>query len=51
MMRHFIGLSPSEIAGHLGKSESAIHGLHHRGRRSMQRELTRSGDAPALIPA
>lgn len=51
VMRHLVGLSPSEIAGKLGKSESAIHGLHHRGRRSMQRELTRSGAAPALAPA
>lgn len=46
MMRHLVGLSPREIAGHLGKSESAIHGLHHRGRRSMQRELVRNGAAP-----
>lgn len=51
IMRHLVGLSPSEIAGKLGKSESAIHGLHHRGRRSMQRELSRSGAAPALAPA
>lgn len=51
MMRHLVGLSPREIAGRLGKSESAIHGLHHRGRRSMQRELTRGGAAPALAPA
>jgi RNA polymerase sigma-70 factor, ECF subfamily len=51
MMRHLVGLSPLEIAGHLGKSESAIHGLHHRGRRSMQRELLRSGSAPALATA
>jgi RNA polymerase sigma-70 factor, ECF subfamily len=51
VMRHLVGLSPREIAGKLGKSESAIHGLHHRGRRSMQRELSRSGAAPALAPA
>jgi RNA polymerase sigma-70 factor (ECF subfamily) len=51
MMRHLVGLSPSEIAGRLGKSESAIHGLCHRGRRSMQRELTLAGSAPALAPA
>jgi RNA polymerase sigma-70 factor, ECF subfamily len=51
MMRHLVGLSPLEIAGHLGKSESAIHGLHHRGRRSMQRELARNGSAPALATA
>lgn len=51
VMRHLVGLSPREIAGKLGKSESAIHGLHHRGRRSMQRELSRNGAAPALAPA
>ncbi len=51
MMRHLVGLSPLEIASHLGKSESAIHGLHHRGRRSMQRELARNGSAPALATA
>ncbi|HSR95308.1 MAG TPA: sigma-70 family RNA polymerase sigma factor [Solirubrobacterales bacterium] len=51
VMRHLVGLSPREIAGRLGKSESAIHGLHHRGRRSMQRELTRGGAAPALASA
>jgi RNA polymerase sigma-70 factor (ECF subfamily) len=51
MMRHLVGLSPREIAGKMGKSESAIHGLHHRGRRSMQRELARGGAAPALASA
>jgi RNA polymerase sigma-70 factor (ECF subfamily) len=51
VMRHLVGLTPSEIAGRLGKSESAIHGLHHRGRRSLQRELVKSGSAPALVPA
>jgi RNA polymerase sigma-70 factor (ECF subfamily) len=51
MMRHLVGLTPGEIAGRLGKSESAIHGLHHRGRRSLQQELVNSGTAPALAPA
>ncbi len=51
MMRHFAGLTPAEIAGRLGKSESAVHGLHHRGRLSLQRELISSGAAPALAPA
>lgn len=51
MMRHLVGLSPREIASRLGKSESAIHGLCHRGRRSMQRELARNGSAPALASA
>jgi RNA polymerase sigma-70 factor (ECF subfamily) len=51
MMRHLVGLTPGEIAGRLGKSESAVHGLHHRGRRSLQKELVSSGMAPALAPA
>jgi RNA polymerase sigma-70 factor, ECF subfamily len=51
VMRHLVGLTPGEIAGRLGKSESAVHGLHHRGRRSLQRELISSGTAPALAPA
>lgn len=51
MMRHLAGLTPGEIAGQLGKSESAVHGLHHRGRLNLQRELVSSGIAPALAPA
>ena len=51
MMRHLVGLTPGEIAGRLGKSESAVHGLHHRGRLNLQRELISSGIAPALAPA
>lgn len=51
MMRHLVGLTPNEIAVRLGKSESAVHGLHHRGRRSLQRELVSSGSAPALASA
>jgi RNA polymerase sigma-70 factor (ECF subfamily) len=51
MMRHLVGLTPNEIAVRLGKSESAVHGLHHRGRRSLQRELISLGSAPALASA
>jgi RNA polymerase sigma-70 factor (ECF subfamily) len=45
-MRHVIGLTPSEIAERMGRSESSIHGLHHRGRRALQRELKRVDSAP-----
>jgi RNA polymerase sigma-70 factor, ECF subfamily len=38
-LRHVAGLSPGEIADRLGKTESSVHGLHHRGRRSLQRSL------------
>jgi len=47
IMRHVVGLSPPEIAERMGRSESSIHGLHHRGRRALQRELRRLGSAPA----
>ena len=34
--RHIVGLSPMEIADALGKTESSVHGLHHRGRRTLK---------------
>jgi RNA polymerase sigma-70 factor (ECF subfamily) len=51
MMRHVIGLTPPEIAAQMGRSESSIHGLHHRGRRALQQELRRLGAAPATAVA
>lgn len=39
ILRHVVGLSPGEIAVQMGRTESSIHGLHHRGRRALQREL------------
>ena len=48
LMRHVIGLSPGEIADHLGRSEGSIHGLHHRGRRALQRELERLESTPLI---
>jgi RNA polymerase sigma-70 factor (ECF subfamily) len=47
IMRHVVGLSPCEIAEQMGRSESSIHGLHHRGRRALQEELRQLGSAPA----
>ena len=32
-------LTPGEIAEQLGRSESSVHGLHHRGRRVLQGHL------------
>jgi RNA polymerase sigma-70 factor (ECF subfamily) len=46
-LRHFAGLSPTEIATRTGRSEGSIHGLHHRGRRALRSELTSRGAAPA----
>lgn len=40
ILRHIAGLSPVEIAATLKKSESSVHGLHHRGRRTLQARLT-----------
>jgi len=48
MLRHIAGLSPTEIAGALDKTESSIHGLHHRGRRSLVDGLAELGAAPVV---
>lgn len=50
VMRHFIGLSPREIATQIGKSEGAVHTLHHRARRRLRDELIKRSSAPASIP-
>src|SRR3954453_123497 len=47
MLRHLVGLTPGEIAEELGRSKPSVHGLHHRARRALQRELTNAGLAPA----
>ncbi|HUH79964.1 MAG TPA: RNA polymerase sigma factor [Solirubrobacteraceae bacterium] len=47
IMRHVVGLTPPEIAERMGRSESSIHGLHHRGRRAVQQELRQLGWAPS----
>jgi RNA polymerase sigma-70 factor, ECF subfamily len=46
LLRHVVGLTPGEIADRMGRTEGSVHGLHHRGRRALQRELTRQGSAP-----
>lgn len=45
-LRHVVGLTPGEIADRMGRTESSIHGLHHRGRRALQRELALVGSVP-----
>jgi RNA polymerase sigma-70 factor (ECF subfamily) len=47
VLRHIVGLSSGEIAGHMGRTESSIHGLHHRGRRALRDQLVRLESAPA----
>jgi RNA polymerase sigma-70 factor, ECF subfamily len=46
ILRHVVGLTPGEIADRMGRSEGSIHGLHHRGRRALQRELASVGSTP-----
>ncbi len=49
ILRHVAGLSPMEIARLTGKSEGSIHGLHHRGRRTLAAELASRGMAPTTM--
>lgn len=49
VMRFVLGLSPKEIAERIGRSEDAVHGLQHRGRVSLRRELTALQSAPAAL--
>jgi RNA polymerase sigma-70 factor, ECF subfamily len=51
VLRHLGGLAPAEIAARLGRSESAINGLHHRGRRALRAELVKLGAAPVTMAA
>lgn len=48
VLRHIVGLSPIEIATALDKTESSVHGLHHRGRRTLQTSLAELGAAPVV---
>jgi RNA polymerase sigma-70 factor (ECF subfamily) len=49
VLRHFAGLSPTEIAKLTGRSEGSVHGLHHRGRRALRASLMNRGAAPATV--
>jgi RNA polymerase sigma-70 factor (ECF subfamily) len=48
VLRHVIGLTPVEIAGTLAKTESSVHGLHHRGRRALRGALESREAVPAV---
>lgn len=48
VLRHIAGLSPVEIADTLHKSESSVHGLHHRGRRSLRANLIELDAGPVV---
>jgi RNA polymerase sigma-70 factor (ECF subfamily) len=51
VLRHLVGLTPGEIAERMGRTESSIHGLHHRGRQALQRELVETERAPTVRAA
>ena len=51
LLRHLVGLTPAEIADRLGRSESSIHGLQHRGRRALRLELQQLESAPSTCAA
>lgn len=46
VLRHLMGLSPGEIAERMGRTEASIHGLHHRARQALRRELIDIDCAP-----
>lgn len=46
ILRHLAGLTPEEIADRMGRSKGSVNGLHHRGRRALQRELERLESTP-----
>jgi RNA polymerase sigma-70 factor (ECF subfamily) len=48
ILRHVVGLSPVEIASTLDKTESSVHGLHHRGRRTLRAKLVELDAAPIV---
>jgi RNA polymerase sigma-70 factor, ECF subfamily len=39
VLRFLVGLTPREIAERMGRSEDAVHGLQHRGRRRLCSEM------------
>jgi RNA polymerase sigma-70 factor, ECF subfamily len=51
VLRHVVGLSPVEIADRMQKTESAIHGLHHRGRGALKAALRELEAAPVVQSA
>jgi RNA polymerase sigma-70 factor (ECF subfamily) len=51
ILRHVAGLSPSEIAERLDKTEGSIHGLHHRGRGALRAALVELEAAPVVAYA
>ena len=51
VLRHLVGLTPGEIADRMGRTEPSIHGLHHRARQTLKRELTAIDCGPSARAA
>ena len=51
VLRHLVGLTPGEIAEQMGRTEPSIHGLHHRARQTLKRELLAIGCGPSAYAA
>jgi RNA polymerase sigma-70 factor, ECF subfamily len=51
VLRHIAGLTPGEIAVALDRTESSVHGLHHRGRVALKAALRELGAAPVTAAA
>ena len=51
ILRHIAGLTPGEIADRLGRTESSVHGLHHRGRKALQLSLRDLDSGPLTASA
>jgi RNA polymerase sigma-70 factor (ECF subfamily) len=49
VLRHLVGLTPGEIASRLGRTESSVHGLHHRGRRALKATLAEQELMPSTV--
>ncbi len=47
LLRDVLGLTPHEAAELLGKSDGAVHMLHHRARRALCAQLAGCGSAPS----
>jgi RNA polymerase sigma-70 factor, ECF subfamily len=51
VLRFMGGMSPGEIGRRVGRSEDAVHGLQHRGRRRLRSELEQLDAAPVVLAA
>jgi RNA polymerase sigma-70 factor (ECF subfamily) len=48
ILHHLAGYTPEEIADRMGRTKRSVHGLHHRGRRALRRELERLESSPSV---